>query len=209
MTRRSTRWTWGFAVMALAAGFLSSGQARAGLVIEDIIVQQIPDPVFQVSIGQVQLTGTSQIFRNDYFTVYDFPEELIIGSNNQPVLWAASGFELIGQTPDGVEIEDNGALRNVTFRYIGRDRIRVPVGQSSFDLGIFQVTVEGDADDFPEFFRFAYSIHDGNGKVEVGTGTSPVTINRLVPEPASLTMLALGAPLAAWGLRKHRRGLIR
>lgn len=191
------------AAVALATALIAPTGAQAGLFIKSVIVQEIPDPVFQYEIGSVFLTGTTTILQNDYFTIYDFPFELIEGTNIQPgPLWAAK-FSYIGKTPDGLPNPptDDPDLLNVTWRYIGTDPIKVLPNQSQFDIGIFKVTGISEPDDFPDVFQYSYK-----AGTEVGTGTTPVTVRLLVPEPHTALLLASGLPVAlalCWSRRRR------
>ena len=192
------------AAVVLTTALIAPTAARAGFIIEKVIVQEIPDPVFQYQIGSVVLTGSTVIHKHDYFTVYDFPFELIQGSNIQPgPLWAANvPYPYLGTTPPGLANPptDSPDLLNVTWRYLGDDPIKVPVGQTQFSIGLFMLTGVSEPDVFPDFFEYSYK-----AGTEVGTGKSPVTVQLVVPEPHAALLLGTGLPPLALALLWARR----
>lgn len=152
---------------------------------------------------QIDITSDQQVTTGDFFTIYDFGP-FVSGSNVQPGGWTFSS-SLVGPTPSGVVPPDDPTLLNLTWTYTGSAAI--PTGST---VGPFSVTVAGTQFQEAPQTRASYFAAQAT-RAGVGNGTKISNVGRIpvptaIPEPTTLSLLALGAAgAAARALRRRRK----
>ena len=160
-----------------------------GIVVNSGTVQPVGDPnylyQFDVALKPDPLLHDF-IQKGDNFTIdLTGNNGIISGTNGQPLNWSASNF-----TPD-----------TVTWTYIGSIPILATMDLDPIPGPFFQVVSL-----FESTGGFTYSFHDslpGDPGGNSGGGTFTISA---VPEPSSLLVVGLGAPLMLYLLRRSRRG---
>jgi hypothetical protein len=192
-----------FALACAAAG-PGTSTARADIVVDSVDDQQIPDPHDNYTF-HCGLTFSTNIINGSYCTIYDIPG--LSPTNGMVTVpnanWTFS-IQLTGITPPGLPTPppDSPIVYNLTYKYIGATTISVPEGQFEIDLGLFQLKNVSNSLPVPPFLY--WSSYSFNGNMFVGTtGTAPVRLTG-APEPSAWALLALGMPLAGFGLRRAR-----
>lgn len=186
MTRRL------LALACASALFLSAAPARAGLLPVQVKVDK--DGTNYRWTYAILLQAGTQVRTGDYFTIYDFGG-LVPNSARAESGWSVTVANT-GATPDRVDPDDDDALPNLTFRYVGPT---IPDGQ--IGLGNFWA-VSTFRDPTDSYFTARTHTTTG-GKVDRNITETVVPVPVAppgVPEPGTLALAALGLPAAA-GLR--------
>ncbi|HEY6070141.1 MAG TPA: PEP-CTERM sorting domain-containing protein [Chthoniobacterales bacterium] len=142
----------------------------------------------------INITSDQEVHIGDFFTIYDFGP-FIAGTNVQPAGWAFSSA-LVTSSPSGVNPPDDPSLANLTWTYTGPSVI--PTGTH---LGPFSVQIA--TAQFQETLQLRLSYFAAQGtKVSDPIGTKLSNVGRVsvpvpVPEPTTLSLLAVGALGAA------------
>jgi hypothetical protein len=142
---------------------------------------------------QIDITSSQQVTTGDFFTIYDFGP-FISGSNVQPTGWTFSS-SLLTPPPSGTNPPDNPTLLNLTWTYTGAATI-----PTDSTVGPFSVTVAGTQfrevpDTRASYFAAQATRTGGSGTKISNVGQIPVPV--AIPEPTTLSLLALGAAGAA------------
>jgi len=151
---------------------------------------------------QIDITSDQQVTAGDFFTIYDFGP-FISGSNVQPSGWTFSS-SLMTPPPSGTNPPDDPTLLNLTWTYTGSATI--PTGST---VGPFSVTVAGTQfQEAPQtrasYFAAQATRAGANGTKINNVGQIPVPT--AIPEPTTLSLLALGgAGAVARALRRRRK----
>jgi len=172
--------------MAIAVVAMASASTTAGLLPTKVTVT--PESGNYRWTYAVVLTSDSQLQAGDFFTIYDF-EGMISSSETQPAGFTFS-TAMVGNTPTGVIPTDDPSKANLTWTYTGSPII----GQNG--LGNFMVTSMYGMEVEGAFTARTHRQVDGrvdNNITDVsvaGPGDNPI-----VPEPATLALLAMGLPV--------------
>jgi hypothetical protein len=144
---------------------------------------------------QIDITSDAKITTGDFFTIYDFGP-FIAGSNVQPSGWTFSS-SLVGPTPSGVAPPDDPNLLNLTWTYSG------PTISTSSGIGPFSVTIAGTQTQTQSSYFAAQSTRETEGTKLNNVGRIPVPAP--IPEPTTLSLLALGVAGAAIRTLRRRK----
>jgi hypothetical protein len=153
---------------------------------------------------QIDITSNQQVTTGDFFTIYDFGP-FISGSNVQPSGWTFSS-SLLTTPPSGVNPPDDPTLLNLTWTYTGATTI-----PTNSTVGPFSVTVAGTQFQEAPPTRAAYFAAQATRATGDGAGTKinnvgQVPVPTAIPEPTTLSLLALGgAGAVARALRRRRK----
>jgi len=143
---------------------------------------------------QIDITSDAKITTGDFFTIYDFGP-FIAGSNVQPSGWTLSS-SLVGPTPSGVVPPDDPKVLNLTWTYSG------PTISTSSGIGPFSVTIAGtQTNTFRSYFA-AQATSNMSGKLN---NVGRISVPAPIPEPTTLSLLALGATGAAIRALRRRK----
>ena len=150
---------------------------------------------------QIDITSSQQVTTGDFFTIYDFGP-FISGSNAQPTGWTFSS-SLLTAPPSGTIPPDDPTLLNLTWTYTGTTTI-----PTNSTVGPFSVTITGTQ--FQEaprtrasYFAAQATRTGGSGSKISNVGQIPVPV--AIPEPTTLSLLALGAAGAAARAFRRRK----
>ncbi len=202
------------ALCALAAALLAVPAARAELIPSDVTVTSEGPGLFRFSYD-IKVLGTSEMHTGDYGVIYDV-QGFVPGSVTAPAGWSIS-WSNVGPVPAQTAPNDDPTLPNIKWTYTGSSII-APGSSTAIVSGFsFQSTfgLIGEAD-FASLSHVAPDSTHPFGRVvsNVTTvdvpapGDSPPPDNpppdnppgggtpNEAPEPASLLLLGLGAPLA-------------
>ncbi len=150
---------------------------------------------------QINITTDQQVTTGDFFTIYDFGA-FIAGSNAQPSGWTFSS-SLLGPTPSATNPPDDPTLQNITWTYSG------PTLASNTSAGPFSVSTVGTQPS-PVPLRDSYFAAQATRSTGANIGTKINNVGRIpvpttVPEPTTLSLIALGAAGAAIRALRRRR----
>ncbi|VTS04654.1 PEP-CTERM sorting domain-containing protein [Tuwongella immobilis] len=189
--RTSIRVMW-LSLLTLAGLTLST--AHAGLL--PISVNVTPDGgSFQWTYNVVLQTDSS-LRPGDYFTIYDFAG-YVPGTNSQPANFTFSSA-LEGPTPPRLLPDDDPTITNLTWTYTGPV---IPAG----DVLLGSFTIFSTYELKKEGFFTAQSHQSVGGQVDRNITNTEIPVPSEVPEPATLALLGLGAPLLAWMRKRQER----
>jgi hypothetical protein len=151
----------------------------------------------------IDITSNQQVTTGDFFTIYDFGP-FISGSNAQPSGWTFSS-SLLTPPPSGVNPPDNPTLLNLTWTYTGSTTI--PTGST---VGPFSVTIAREFQEVPNtrasYFAAQATRADGDHAGTKINNVGQIPVPTAIPEPTTLSLLALGAAgAAARALRRRRK----
>jgi PEP-CTERM motif-containing protein len=149
----------------------------------------------------IDITSDQQVTAGDFFTIYDFGP-FITGSNLQPTGWTFSS-SLVTTPPPGTIPPDDPTLQNLTWTYTGSTTI-----PTNTHLGTFSVTTATSIfQQAPStrsgFFAATATRVTGGGTKINNVGRLPVPV--LVPEPTTLSLIALAAAGSAVRAIRRRR----
>ena len=153
---------------------------------------------------QIDITSDQQVTTGDFFTIYDFGP-FISGSNVQPSGWTFSS-SLVTAPPSGTNPPDDPTLLNLTWTYTGSATI--PPGSN---VGPFSVTIAGTQFQENPQTRASYFAAQATRASGENAGSKVNNVGRIpvptaIPEPTTLSLLALGAAgAAARALRRRRK----
>lgn len=193
-------------LLASVAILTVAGRAEAGLIPTNVSVTPDGDN-FRWTYAVVVTTDV-KVNPGDYFTIYDFGG-LVGGPTGSgdgpgtivaPIDWQFA-TELTGPTPAGTGPNDNPAIPNITFKYMGATPIEGQVGLGNFMAN--STFGEGTTSDFTSI---THRQVDGRSEANITTTDVPVpgSIGE-TPEPATLIMLGLAVPFAGLGSFLRRR----
>ena len=174
--------------------FVLSGRA-------DIIpsyVSAVPNGGNTIVTYQIDLTAEQNANTGDFFTIYDFGS-IIPNSATQPSGWTFS-TSLTGQNPPQTNAPDDPSIPNLTWTYSGP-------ALSGTGIGPFTVTIAGVSDQEVVPLQSGFFAAQGtlivgpNAGTHVGNAGS-IPIPTVVPEPASIGLLLVGAILLGVRSRK-------
>lgn len=196
-------WKAASVLAALVACAVSAPKADAGLLPVQVTV--MPDAGNFRYTYAVVLTSDSRLEPGDFFTIYDFAG-YVDGSATAP-----SGFTLstsnTGQTPVGTVPNDNADILNLTWTYDGPSIIAGQVGLGNFiAISVFETTMNS------HFTARSHRQVDGQVDSNITETLVPTGLDGgtppVVPEPATLALVALGLPMvgAVGWVRRRRRG---
>ncbi len=184
---------------ALLVGCLAAIAAARGDIIP-VFNGTSPSGTNTVWGYQIDITSDQQVTTGDFFTIYDFGP-FISGSSVQPSGWTFSS-SLVTPPPAGVNPPDDPSLLNLTWTYTGTTTI--PTGST---VGPFSVTVAGTEFQEVPATRASYFAAQGT---RTGDGTKINNVGQIpvptaIPEPTTLSLLALGAAGAAARALRRRK----
>jgi PEP-CTERM motif len=135
----------------------------------------------------------------DFFAIYDF-DQIVLGTNQQPADWSFSA-PFLGPYPPGSTQASTGDQsvphRNLSWQYVGNTPI-VGAGTGTF-LGTFS---ERSLTDIPHQGVFAGSSNAGE---HGNQGVTQVPSGQVVPEPSTMTSLAVGSLLLGFWSRRQKK----
>jgi hypothetical protein len=146
----------------------------------------------------VHLPSDYRLKSGDFFTIYDF-HGYVAGHNLQPADWTFS-TSLLGPNPPKIHPVDSSSELNITWTYHGPDLI------TPASLGLFQAASSlGPHTGDVEFASQDHRKIDGRpvGNFTIVDGPDPRA--PAAPEPASLMLVAAGAPLVGIWMARRRR----
>jgi hypothetical protein len=143
---------------------------------------------------QIDITSNQQVTTGDFFTIYDFGP-FISGSNVQPTGWTFTS-SLLTPPPSGTNPPDDPTLLNLTWRYTGAATI-----PTDSTVGPFSVTVAGTQFQEVPNTRSSYFAAQATRTGDPGgtkiNNVGKISVPVAIPEPTTLSLLALGAAGAA------------
>jgi len=156
----------------------------------------------------LHLAVNTEVTSGDFFTIYDFGP-FIAGSNSQPGGWTFSSL-LLTPPPSGVTPPDNPTLENLTWTYNG-PTISIPPGIPPQSIGLFSVSTVGVQPQLS--LRLSYFAGQATNAISgPANGTKLNNVGQIsvpqpvpVPEPATVSLFALGAAGAALRALRRRR----
>lgn len=191
---RKTLMTW---AMLGALALLAAPTAQAGLIPVKAGATNNGDGTFT---WQYTVVVTSDVYvqPGDYFTVYDFGQNLKVTSS--PADWAMS-VQNNGNTPDKTNPADDPNIENYTWTYNGATTLFGPM-----ILGTFALTSPYGQSAQSDFTSATHRQDNDRGENNITTTIVPVPSAGgppQTPEPATLALAAAGLPLI--GLLRRRR----
>jgi hypothetical protein len=149
---------------------------------------------------KIDITVNADVTTGDFFTIYDFGP-FVAGTAVAPAGWTFS-FSNLGPTPSGVLPPDDPSIVNITWTYTG------PTLHESSNIGPFSIATAG--------VQTEPSLRTGYFAAQATSGPNPTTklnnVGRItvptlvpVPEPTTLSLLALGAIGAAFRTVRRRK----
>jgi len=184
MVRRTIQMALFFAALA---GLAIASESKAGLL--PVKVTVTPESGNYRWTYNVVLTSDSQLQTGDFFTIYDF-SGLVSGSETSLDPNFSFSSSMSGNTPGGTVPTDDPAKTNITWTYSG------PTIPGQISIGNFSVTSIYGSEIESSFTARTHRQVDGrvdNNITDVsvaGPGDNPI-----VPEPATLALLAMGLPV--------------
>ncbi len=139
----------------------------------------------------------------NFFTIYDFNG--FTGVETHPMGWAFSSA-LVGLTPAGQAPADSPAVLNLTWSYVGPPTEIEGSLTTTTDLGLFTAeSIYGNPTSVVTAAASERQIGAADTEaLEVDANNSSLTLGPGTPEPMSLTLLCIGAPvLGAYVLRRR------
>lgn len=142
----------------------------------------------------INITTDQEVHLGDFFTIYDFGP-FMAGTNVQPAGWAFSSA-FVTMPPSGVNPPDDPTLENLTWTYTGPTVIPTGTHLGPFSVQIATAQFQQVLQVRNAFFAAQAtrsSVPNGTKISNVGQVSVPVP----VPEPTTLSLLAVGAIGAA------------
>jgi hypothetical protein len=177
-----------------------------GIEIESSTLMPVGDPINAIYL-RLFLTPNAVLKSGNFITLYDIPG---IGSmlfTSTPETWTSRG-DAFNPSPLRPFPFPDTSITNVTFRYLG-DTIDNSQGTSSIFLGIFAILTEIEytvpaPPILTQTFYYLSSTTNPDPSITTPVISFGGTTPSLVPEPASLILMAAGLPAALF-LRRRRR----
>lgn len=193
------RFTKSALALTLALGLV--GSANAGLLPVNVTVTPDGDN-YRFTYGVV-LTSDSVLTNGDFFTIYDFegfvPDTAVIDSDFDFSFSANN----VGDTPPLTTPSDDPEIPNLTFTYEGDDLLAGSVGLGNFSaISTLGSTKTGE---FAALSRKQIDPDTEDSNITEAQVPATLSDPPEVPEPATLTLLAVGGLAGAAGYRRRAK----
>ena len=185
---------------------LGSGPARASIIPAFVSNAANGDGTFtfnyraDLSQDEKVVPSGGTVQTTDFLTVYDFAGLLANSITTSSTDWVAT-VQNIGITPPNTLPTDDPSLPNVTFTYKGSTTVLGPQSPL-FTFSMKSYAGPGGLDSFA-----AQATRATGGPLLIGTkiqNVGQLEAPMYAPEPASLALLGIGAPIAIALIRRRK-----